>query len=320
MNGNSGRGGGLFRRLSLGGGGGGGGGGGAGGRSTPSRFDGSRTSVRGSKPPVSGGVGGLFRSLSRRNSSDAPRPARLTRTLSLGSGESKKKGLFNFGRREVNARPDDGGINGRWGEDSEEGDCFTASHQSYSTGPSGLRGGGTYEYNEFSEDDESHFTARSPQRAQTLGNQPARVDRYDADKDPMVRPRPFHRTPTGLSVKQMRKAEQFQVDVEGGLDICLNVEVNAKDPAGITVPYRLLVPRLHYEYNPADDELQQPTQSKSQQPSGFKRFLSFRKRPEIPKPQSRQQAEYDEATDNDEDYPSDASSDIVPRRETRAAG
>lgn len=140
----------------------------------------------------------------------------------------------------------------------------------------------------------------------------------------MVRPRPFHRTPTGLSVKQMRKAEQFQVDVEGGLDICLNVEVNAKDPTGITVPYRLLVPRLHYEYNPADDELQHPAQSKSQQPSGFKRFLSFRKKPGIAKPQSRQQAEDDEETDhdndNDEDYPSDGSSDIVPRRGTRAAG
>ena len=31
------------------------------------------------------------------------------------------------------------------------------------------------------------------------------------------------------------------------MDICLNVEVNAKDPAGITVPYRLLVPALWYE-------------------------------------------------------------------------
>jgi len=242
---------------------------------------------------------------------------KLTRTLSLGSVGSKKKGIFNFGRREDTAKPDDGGINGQWGEASEEGedDYFAASHEQYGVRPSGLRGGGTYDsYNEFSEDDEAHFTARTPRRASTLGSQPVRVDRNDAEEDPMMRPRPFHRTPTGLSAKQMRKADEFEVDVEGGLDICLNVEVNAKDPTGITVPYRLLVPRLHYEYNPAEDELQQPIQSKAQQPSGLKRFLSFRKKSEAPKPGSRQLAGNNEETDGDEDYPSDASSDMAPRR------
>ncbi|KAG5985982.1 hypothetical protein E4U43_005761 [Claviceps pusilla] len=283
------------------------------------RVDGFRTSVRGSKPPVSGGMGGLFRSLSRRNSTNAPRPSKLVRTLSLGSVGSKKRGIFNFGQSGNTTKPDDGGINGQWGEASEEGedDYFAASHQQYGMQASGLRGGGTYgSYNEFSEDDEAHFTMRPPQRASTLGSQPARVDRNDAEEEeePMMRPRPFHRTPTDLSVKQMRKADKFQVDVEGGLDICLNVEVNAKDPAGITVPYRLLVPRLYYEYNPAEDELQQPTQSKTQQPSGFKRFLSFRKKPEEPKATLRQQEGNNEETNGDEDYPSDASSDMAPRR------
>ncbi|KAG5980633.1 hypothetical protein E4U55_003816 [Claviceps digitariae] len=321
--------GGLFRRLSFGGRGGRVEGRrdgasaeiGIGEHSTSTRLDGSRTSVRGSKPPVSGGMGGLFRSLSRRNSTNGPRPTtKLARTLSLGSVGSRKKGIFSFGQRENTAKPDDGGINGQWGEASEEGedgedDYFAASHQQYGMRPSGLRGGGTYDsYNEFSEDDEARFTARSPQRAPTLASQPARVDRNVAEEDPVMRPRPFHRTPTGLSAKQMRKADEFQVDVEGGLDICLNVEVNAKDPTGITVPYRLLVPRLHYEYNPAEDELQPaPTQSKAQQPSGFKRLLSFRKKSGTTKPTLRHQEGNNEETDDVEDYASDVSSDMAPR-------
>ncbi|KAG5921292.1 hypothetical protein E4U42_005917 [Claviceps africana] len=324
--------GGLFRRLSLGGRGGRGGGGregpdtgavlgagtGLGEQSTWSRFDGSRTSARGSKPPVSGGMGGLFRSLSRRNSTNAPRPVQLARTLSLGSVGSKRRGIFSLGQRRNTTKPDDGGINGQWGEDSEEGedDYFATRHQQYGMSPSGLRGGGGYDsHNEFSEDDEAHFTARpSSQRAPTLGSQPARMDRNDAEEEATMRRRAFHRTPTGLSVKQMRKADEFQVDLEGGLDICLNVEVNAKDPTGITVPYRLLVPRLQYEYNPAEDELQQPIQSKVQQATGIKRLLSFRKKSEAPKPSLRQQEGNHEETDGDEDYPSDASSDMAPRR------
>ena len=37
------------------------------------------------------------------------------------------------------------------------------------------------------------------------------------------------------------------ISLEHGLDIVLNCEVNQKDPAGITVPYRLLIPALWYE-------------------------------------------------------------------------
>ncbi len=37
------------------------------------------------------------------------------------------------------------------------------------------------------------------------------------------------------------------INLEHGLDIVLNCEVNQKDPAGITVPYRLLIPALFYE-------------------------------------------------------------------------
>lgn len=68
------------------------------------------------------------------------------------------------------------------------------------------------------------------------------------------RPGPFHRRPTNLSLKASKKAHPEGddgvgsfVNLEGGLDITLNVEVNPKDPAGITTPYKLLIPALWYE-------------------------------------------------------------------------
>ncbi|KAF2161934.1 hypothetical protein M409DRAFT_69453 [Zasmidium cellare ATCC 36951] len=70
----------------------------------------------------------------------------------------------------------------------------------------------------------------------------------------------FHRRPTNLSIKEARKAaakvnaengldgrEPGHIDLEGGLDISLCMEVNQHDPVGKTVPYRLLVPALWYE-------------------------------------------------------------------------
>lgn len=237
----------------------------------------SRDSVRGSRPPVSGG-GGLFRSLSRRLSTSKERPAKLTRTLSLGRGENQQqgetqsRGFFGFGRRDSQRRPNDGGINGQWGMESEEDDEYYDAPESARPRPSGLRGGAAYD--EFSEGDDSYFSAQPPRRAQTIGNRPPPVAAND-EEEPIRRP--FHRTPTGMSTKQMRKAEHFEVDLEGGLDICLNVEVNPKDPTGITVPFRLLVPKLFYEYTPGDDEL--PPQA---EPSAFKRLMSFRKKEPAP--------------------------------------
>lgn len=71
---------------------------------------------------------------------------------------------------------------------------------------------------------------------------------------PSNEPRPgvFHRRPTNLSTKAAKKAELEGdegpfVNLEGGLDITLNLEVNPKDPAGITAPYKLLVPALWYD-------------------------------------------------------------------------
>jgi hypothetical protein len=76
---------------------------------------------------------------------------------------------------------------------------------------------------------------------------------------PPVRPGVLRR-PTNLSEKAVRKgnvpaidADGNEIDVNdsinlaGGLDVVLNAEVNQHDPAGITVPYRLLVPALWYD-------------------------------------------------------------------------
>jgi hypothetical protein len=120
----------------------------------------------------------------------------------------------------------------------------------------GLRGGAgnAREAAEYSAGDDSYFsfTARVPQRSYTQPVSYAHARNGDWTPDEPPRPKPFHRTPTGLSAKQLKKAERWEVDVEGALDIQLNVEVNPKDPAGITVPYRLLVPKLKYEYQGED--------------------------------------------------------------------
>ncbi|KAI9698202.1 MAG: hypothetical protein M1836_004204 [Candelina mexicana] len=63
------------------------------------------------------------------------------------------------------------------------------------------------------------------------------------------RPSPFHRRPTGLEKHGgsfSNDREDDHIDLQHGLDIAINCEVNQKDPAGITMPYRLLVPALWY--------------------------------------------------------------------------
>ena len=70
---------------------------------------------------------------------------------------------------------------------------------------------------------------------------------------PLPRPGNFHRRPTNMSFKAVKKGGALEDDNEGhinlehGLDIVLNCEVSQKDPAGITIPYRLLVPALIYQ-------------------------------------------------------------------------
>ena len=70
----------------------------------------------------------------------------------------------------------------------------------------------------------------------------------------------FRRRPTNLSVKEARKAaakggadgnldgiDPAAIDLEGGLDVSLCMEIDQTDPAGKTEPYRLLIPALWYQ-------------------------------------------------------------------------
>lgn len=79
------------------------------------------------------------------------------------------------------------------------------------------------------------------------------VDPSDPSNPP--RPNPFHRRPTLTTSKSASKARDTgYVNLEHGLDVVLNVEVSQKDPAGITTPYRLLIPALDYRAEVEEDE------------------------------------------------------------------
>ena len=60
-------------------------------------------------------------------------------------------------------------------------------------------------------------------------------------------PSDFRRRPSILTKKGLQQKQKGDfINLEGGLDISLNMEVSQHDPAGITRPYRLLVPALNY--------------------------------------------------------------------------
>ena len=92
-------------------------------------------------------------------------------------------------------------------------------------------------------------------------------------------PRPgFQRRPTNMSEKAAIKGNvdhddtAGHIDLEHGLDIVLNCEVNQSNPAGVTIPYRLLIPALWYE-GPGDENT-----LPLRKPSVFKRLSSLRGR------------------------------------------
>lgn len=88
-----------------------------------------------------------------------------------------------------------------------------------------------------------------------------RRNSMSAAQDPSVRPtNQFHRRPTNMSIKEAKRAaakggadgnldgrEPGQINLQGGLDVSLCMEVDQRDPAGRTERYRLLVPALRYE-------------------------------------------------------------------------
>jgi PhoD related phosphatase len=213
-------------------------------------------------PPVSMGMRNF--SLTRgRASTDSERP-KTRRSLSLSRKDFIPANLF---RRGSKRRPDDGGING-YGAESDEDES-----PDQQIDPPKLRGGGYGEEsfvptrddpprrkrigrntlrgsdNENANYDEDQQQNRLPHQPppQHYGSQTQHQLQVEQEHEQEPMRKPFHRVPTSLSEHGRRfGGPQYEINLEGGLDICLNVEVNPKDPAGITVPYRLLVPALWY--------------------------------------------------------------------------
>ncbi|OQU93682.1 hypothetical protein CLAIMM_00162 [Cladophialophora immunda] len=126
-----------------------------------------------------------------------------------------------------------------------------------------------------------------------------------------VRPGTFKRRPTNFSEKAARKgdvpaidAEGNEIDVndhinlEGGLDVVLNVEVNQKDPSGITTPYRLLIPALWYDGS-SDREKLDDASAVPRKPTILNRFGIGARRPKVA---GNQEEDWDQE-ESEEDYP-----------------
>lgn len=104
----------------------------------------------------------------------------------------------------------------------------------------------------------------------------------------------FHRRPTNINEKAAKRATKQGddgagafVDLQGGLAITLNMEISPQDPAGITVPYKLLVPALHYEGTEYDPP---PTQVVK----GWRKWLNIprRKKPTKEEPSDEEPEDY----------------------------
>jgi hypothetical protein len=210
-----------------------------------------------SAPPLSSA--GFFNrrpSSSRRASTDSGRPGVLTRTLSLTRKDFIPGSLF---RRSSKRKQDSGGING-YEDDTEDED----SQYEEQNGRPRMRGGSG------GRDDGGYFPAMDSPLGRVATNPVDKASTSVAGHTPHQGPprAQFHRTPTGLSAKQIRRTGTREINLEGGLDICLFMEVSQKDPEGITMPYRLLVPALWYEE-------ESPGEAAEHVQSGLKRWTSL---------------------------------------------
>lgn len=182
---------------------------------------------------------------SRRGSVDSQRPGVITRTLSLTRKDFLPTGLF---RRSSKKKSDSGGINGYgdYSETESEPEEDDRRHPNTYHDATGIRGGSGGDEDR----DESYFPAMPKPTGRTPEYPVNQAQTSVAGSTPQqgfARSK-FQRTPTGLSEKQIReRGPVAEINLEGGLDICLNMEVSCKDPAGITMPYRLLVPALWYD-------------------------------------------------------------------------
>ncbi|KAL4811294.1 hypothetical protein BDV18DRAFT_129068 [Aspergillus unguis] len=142
---------------------------------------------------------------------DEPRPNMLQRTLSLGRGDRPQGGLIR--RLSGKGRPPTKKFNVGRAAPPERRMSMDGPFPPAGTGPGA----------------DSYF----PPAPNT-----------DA------RPGPFLRRPTNLSQKAAKRVDDGAgtfVNLEGGLAVTLNLELNPKDPSGITTPYKLLVPALWFE-------------------------------------------------------------------------
>lgn len=163
------------------------------------------------------------------------------------------------------------------------------------------------------------------QRANSLGSHPP--DGYGFPPQPppqiqtqMERRPSYHRRPTDLSEKAARKAaarigEEGNLDgrapgeisLEGGLDVCLCVERDQRDPAGSTVGYRLLVPALWYEGLPDKNLARFSSHRKS-----LLERLKFNRRREASVDRV-QQDEYSGSEDGEEETPQEQVQTLQPQ-------
>ena len=98
--------------------------------------------------------------------------------------------------------------------------------------------------------DEGYFS-RHPSMNRSTTAPVAASDAQRNSSAPLPRPGNFLRRPTNMSERAAVKGDpedtSEHVNLEHGLDIVLNCEVDQKNPAGVTTPYRLLVPALRYD-------------------------------------------------------------------------
>lgn len=156
-------------------------------------------------------------------------PSRLQRTLSLAKNDVKPKNLL----RRLSQR---GSVSTRDSPLSNERHSSSPAVRSSSPGSPRIS---------------NYFTERHNQTIPTSAGNNQDYGPLRHSSAPLPRPGNFHRRPTNISEKAARKGdeghEQGHINLEYGLDVVIKCEINQKDPAGMTRPYRLLVPALWYQ-------------------------------------------------------------------------
>lgn len=218
---------------------------------------------------------------------DGMDPPPMRRTLSLGRGDFA------------------GGLIRRFSGRGQQYPPVALNRYNVDGAPDGRRNSTDVPYRRASSTDS--LTNSQHQRPRSATNESFKLD------DP-VRPNPFHRRPTGLSEKAARldMNREGHINLEGGLDIILNVEVSQRDPAGITTPYRLLVPALNYTGELDQNHLHRKSGGFM---SGLGRRFSTRRREAPNESVGQPHDEYEETQDGAFDGPPP---DHLQRQDTRS--